>query len=146
MCGSTRADGQSLLPVRARERGFRSRGDFFLGGGSRGAAVSARPHRLLCVFRIAGGSVGVPWHLGWFHLASPGRPAMRGVRVLTGCLRIPSAGISTRVVELVYLERAGKPERGRGRERGRQRSPSRIHPVGVEPDAGLEPTNCEVVT
>ena len=36
---------------------------------------------------------------------------------------------------------------GRGqRERGRERIPSRLHTVSVELDAGLEPTNCEIMT
>ena len=37
-------------------------------------------------------------------------------------------------------------EGGRGRERGRERIPSRLHAVSAEPDAGLELTNCEIMT
>ena len=36
--------------------------------------------------------------------------------------------------------------RGRERERKRERVPSRICDVRVEPDAGLQLTNCEIVT
>ena len=32
------------------------------------------------------------------------------------------------------------------RERGRERSPSRLRIVSTEPDAGLGPTNCEIMT
>ena len=35
---------------------------------------------------------------------------------------------------------------GRGRERGRERIPSRLHTVSAEPDVGLETTNCEIMT
>ena len=37
-------------------------------------------------------------------------------------------------------------EQGKGRERGRERIPSRLHTVSVEPNMGLEPTNCEIMT
>ena len=37
-------------------------------------------------------------------------------------------------------------EQGRGRERRRERIPSRLHTVSVEPDTGLDPMNCEAVT
>ena len=47
-------------------------------------------------------------------------------------------------------EGASEPacEQGRGREkgRGRERIPSRLCIVSAEPDAGLELTNCEIVT
>ena len=36
--------------------------------------------------------------------------------------------------------------RGGGAERGRARIPSRFYTVGTEPDVGLEPTNCEIMT
>ena len=36
-----------------------------------------------------------------------------------------------------------EPER---RERKRERIPSRLYTVSVEPDAGLEPTNREIMT
>ena len=39
-------------------------------------------------------------------------------------------------------ERAGEGQR----ERGRERIPSRLSAVSAEPDAGLEPTNCEIMT
>ena len=35
---------------------------------------------------------------------------------------------------------------GRGRERGRERIPSRVWAVSAEPDAGLELTNREIMT
>ena len=35
---------------------------------------------------------------------------------------------------------------GRGRERGRQRIPSRLHAVSTEPDTRLELLNHEIVT
>ena len=34
----------------------------------------------------------------------------------------------------------------RERERERERIPSRLHTVSTEPDVGLEPTNCEIMT
>ena len=37
-------------------------------------------------------------------------------------------------------------EQGRGRERGRERIPSRLHAVSAEPDTGLNPMNCEIMT
>ena len=39
-------------------------------------------------------------------------------------------------------------EQGRGRERGRHRieAGSRLQAVSTEPDAGLELTNCEIMT
>ena len=37
-------------------------------------------------------------------------------------------------------------ERGRGREMGRERIPSRLHAVSTETDKGLEPMNCEIMT
>ena len=37
-------------------------------------------------------------------------------------------------------------ERGRGREKGRERVPSRLHAVNKEPDVGLKHTNCEITT
>ena len=43
-------------------------------------------------------------------------------------------------------ERETACEWGRGRERGRQRIPTRLHAVSTEPDAGLEPMSCEIMT
>ena len=40
-------------------------------------------------------------------------------------------------------ESACKHKLGRGRERGRERIPSRLHTVSAEPDAGLHLMNCE---
>ena len=42
----------------------------------------------------------------------------------------------------IYLERESRG----GAERGRERIPSRPCTVSTEPDAGLELTNCEIVT
>ena len=51
---------------------------------------------------------------------------------------------------LVYIfrERERKRERegGRGTEREKERSPSKLHTVSAEPDVGLNPTNCEIMT
>ena len=47
----------------------------------------------------------------------------------------------------IYFERDREKQRmngGRGRER--ERIPSRVHAVCTEPDAGLELTNCEIMT
>ena len=55
----------------------------------------------------------------------------------------------------IYFERERERERvpGRGRERGererereRERIPSSLRTVSTEPDAGLELTNCEIMT
>ena len=48
----------------------------------------------------------------------------------------------------MYFERERERERvqvGEG-QRGRERIPSRLHIVSAEPDAGLDPTNPEIVT
>ena len=51
-----------------------------------------------------------------------------------------------------FFERERKRETehewGRGRERGRHRIGSRLQALGVsiEPDTGLEPTNCKIMT
>ena len=42
----------------------------------------------------------------------------------------------------ILRKRERKQERGRGRER----IPSRLLAVGPEPDAGLEPVICEIMT
>ena len=47
---------------------------------------------------------------------------------------------------LIYFERKSENKRGRGREKGKERIPSRLHAVGIEPKAGLELTNCEIMT
>ena len=41
--------------------------------------------------------------------------------------------------ESIYMQ-------GRGRERGRERILNGLHAVSTEPDMGLYPTNCEIVT
>ena len=43
-------------------------------------------------------------------------------------------------------ERERENEMGRSRERERDRIPSRLCTVSAEPHAGLEPTNCEIMT
>ena len=46
----------------------------------------------------------------------------------------------------MYFERdRGSVSRG-GAERGRKRIPNRLHTASAEPDAGLELTNCEIMT
>ena len=35
---------------------------------------------------------------------------------------------------------------GKGRERRRERIPSRLHTVSTDPKVELEPTNCEIMT
>ena len=45
----------------------------------------------------------------------------------------------------IYFERDSKRSRGRERER-RERIPSRLCTVSTEPDAGLNLTNCEIMT
>ena len=47
---------------------------------------------------------------------------------------------------LIYFERKSENKRGRGREKGKERIPSRLHAVSIEPKAGLELTNCEIMT
>ena len=46
--------------------------------------------------------------------------------------------------KFIYVER--ERAQGRGRMRGRERIPSRLRPVGPEPNVGLEPTNREILT
>ena len=49
----------------------------------------------------------------------------------------------------IYFEIGREREsklRNRERERERERIPSRPRAVGTEPDMGLEPTNCEIMT
>ena len=45
-------------------------------------------------------------------------------------------------------ERDEAPASGgwRGAEKERERVPSRLHTVSAEPDVGLDPTNCEIMT
>ena len=44
----------------------------------------------------------------------------------------------------ILRERAGEGQRERERER--ERIPSRLHVTSAEPEAGLELTNCEIMT
>ena len=52
----------------------------------------------------------------------------------------------------IYVEREGgrekeeQRERERQRQRQRKRIPSRLHDVSTEPNAGLNPTNHEIMT
>ena len=46
----------------------------------------------------------------------------------------------------IYFERERKIEQGRGRDRVGQRIQSRLCADSREPDTGLEPTNCEIMT
>ena len=43
-------------------------------------------------------------------------------------------------------ERERDFEQRRGRERGRLRIPSRLRAVSTQPDARLDPTDCEIMT
>ena len=49
---------------------------------------------------------------------------------------------------IIYFERerAWGNEWRRGRERDRERIPSKLHAVSTETDTGLEPTNHEIMT
>ena len=65
-------------------------------------------------------------------------------------------GITTQPPQTTYISffslsfffRARKTEHepGRGRERGKDRIPSRLHTISAEPHTGLEPTNREIMT
>ena len=46
----------------------------------------------------------------------------------------------------IYFERAHSCKWGKGRERERGRIPRRFRTVSVEPEAGLELTNCKTMT
>ena len=48
----------------------------------------------------------------------------------------------------MYFERERERESkwGRGREKGRERIPSRLHTVSTEPNVGLQLTNSEIMT
>ena len=43
-------------------------------------------------------------------------------------------------------QRDRKRQRERKRQRDRERIPSRLYNVSTEPDVGLEPMNCEIMT
>ena len=45
-----------------------------------------------------------------------------------------------------YFFERDKEQVGKGREREGDREPSRLHAVGTEPKAGLELTNCDIMT
>ena len=47
---------------------------------------------------------------------------------------------------LKFILRGREYEQGRSREREEERIPSRLHTVRLEPDEGLELTNCEIMT
>ena len=46
----------------------------------------------------------------------------------------------------LFGERERQHMQGRGRERRSERIPSRLCAVSEEPDVGLHPTNCEIIT
>ena len=50
------------------------------------------------------------------------------------------------IFKCLFFERERKSRGGAERERGRQRIPSRLCANSREPHAGLEPTNCGIVT
>ena len=45
----------------------------------------------------------------------------------------------------IYFARDRESEQGRGRERERKRTPSRLHTVSLDPNAGLKPTNFNIM-
>ena len=47
---------------------------------------------------------------------------------------------------LFIFKRERQSEQGRGRERGRERMPSRLRTVSTKPHTGPEPTNHEIIT
>ena len=51
---------------------------------------------------------------------------------------------------MIYFERESTHrhtlKQGRGRERGRERTPSRLRTISMEPDAGFDPTNSKIMT
>ena len=47
---------------------------------------------------------------------------------------------------ILFILRERKRERVRVGEGQRERIPSRLHSVSVEPDVRLKPTNCEIMT
>ena len=49
-------------------------------------------------------------------------------------------------LKFIYFERESQREWERDRDRRRETIPSRLHAVSTEPNAGLELTNCEIVT
>ena len=49
-------------------------------------------------------------------------------------------------VYLFLRDRGTECQPGRGRERGRHKIWSRLQAVSTEPDVGLEPTDCEIMT
>ena len=60
---------------------------------------------------------------------------------------------SNLLIYLKFIERAresteggAERERERKRQRDRERIPSRLYNVSTEPDVGLEPMNCEIMT
>ena len=46
----------------------------------------------------------------------------------------------------LFILREREKEQGRGRKRGRERISSRLCAVSSKPDAGLELTNCKIMT
>ena len=45
----------------------------------------------------------------------------------------------------IYFERERESKQRKGREKEREKIPSRLRAVCTEPNAGLSPTNCEIV-
>ena len=56
---------------------------------------------------------------------------------------VPSLKISILFIFLKFICFERERER---RDRGRERIPSRLCTLGTEPDSGLDPTNCEMMT
>ena len=100
-----------------------------------GEGMVRRGFRVLCL-------AGLPWTghswASWSGNHVPG--------LVTSIFHSPSHLVLSWILFLVERERESKHEQGRGRERGRQRIPSRLRALSTEPNAGLEPTNREIVT
>ena len=45
-----------------------------------------------------------------------------------------------------FILKREREQVGWGRERGRERIPSRLLTASIEPDAGLDLVNCEIIT
>ena len=51
-----------------------------------------------------------------------------------------------KILKIIFLMFILEIEQGRGKERGRERIPSRLHAVSTEPNVGLQLKNCRIVT
>ena len=60
--------------------------------------------------------------------------------------KVISLALAVFFLMFIYLCFERERERGRSRERRRKRIPSRLRTVSAEPDAGLDPTDHELMT